>query len=139
MPLVKMKRIGRDYVRANPDKIFLFGDNLSRKGFGGQALAMRGEPNAFGIATKKTPTMREDAFFTDAEFSRNVRHILNDFVPVFTKAVEEEQLTVVIPEDGLGTGLAQLEKRAPMTFKYLEIMIENLRLLLEPAQPEEVL
>jgi redox-sensitive bicupin YhaK (pirin superfamily) len=30
--------------------LFVFGDNLRRTGFGGQAAEMRGEPNAVGIA-----------------------------------------------------------------------------------------
>lgn len=49
----RMRHISRAYVRANRDKLFLFGDNLERRGFGGQAAAMRAEPNAVGIPTKK--------------------------------------------------------------------------------------
>lgn len=33
----RMRHISRAYVRANRDKLFLFGDNLERRGFGGQA------------------------------------------------------------------------------------------------------
>ena len=51
----RIRFITREYVRANPDKIFLFGDNLEQRGLGGQAAAMRGEPNAVGIPTKKRP------------------------------------------------------------------------------------
>ena len=36
----RMRHISRAYVRANRDKLFLFGDNLERRGFGGQAAAM---------------------------------------------------------------------------------------------------
>ena len=59
----RMRNISRAYVRANRDKLFLFGDNLERRGFGGQAAAMRGEPNAVGIPTKKKPSYAGDAFF----------------------------------------------------------------------------
>jgi len=37
----RIKFITREYVRKNRDKLFLFGDNLERRGFGGQAAAMR--------------------------------------------------------------------------------------------------
>lgn len=49
----------------------LFGDNLERRGFGGQAASMRGEPNAIGIPTKKSPTYKDEAFFSDDEFGQN--------------------------------------------------------------------
>ena len=67
----RMRFITRDYVRANRDKLFLFGDNLEQRGLGGQAAAMRGEPNAIGIPTKKSPSYRADAFFSDDEFEQN--------------------------------------------------------------------
>lgn len=34
--------------------------------------------------------------------------------------------TVVIPEDGLGTGLAQLPQRAPKTYGYLRRALDAL-------------
>ena len=66
MIVEKMAWITREIVQANPDKIFLFGDNLLRVGLGGQAGATRGEPNAVGIPTKKTPAGDEAASFTDS-------------------------------------------------------------------------
>lgn len=59
----RMQFITREYVRANRDKLFLFGDNLERRGLGGQAAAMRDEPNAIGIPTKKSPSYKNAAFF----------------------------------------------------------------------------
>ena len=76
-----MEFITRKYVRANPDKIFLFGDILLGRGYGGQAAAMRCEPNAIGIPTKKMPTHQTDAFFTDAEFEENKAAIDSAFGP----------------------------------------------------------
>ncbi|MBK7934535.1 MAG: hypothetical protein IPK01_13845 [Acidobacteria bacterium] len=105
-----MKRISREFVRANRDRIFLFGDNLAGKGFGGQAAAMRGEPNCVGIPTKKFPSSRDDAFFTDAEFEQNKAAVDRAFDGLFHKMSKAEQ-TIVIPADGLGTGRAQLTVR----------------------------
>jgi len=115
----RIKFITREYVRSNPDKLFLFGDNLERKGFGGQAAAMRGEPNAIGIPTKKSPSNTEAAFFNDDEFELNKAAIDEAFARAQTAITEANQV-IVIPADGLGTGRAQLDKRAPQTFAYLQ-------------------
>ncbi len=121
----RLKYITREYVKANPDKLFFFGDNLEQRGFGGQAAAMRGEPNAVGIPTKKKPSREESAFFTDDEFEINKSAIEAVLSPVFI-AVSEKNITVVIPVDGLGTGRAELDKRAPQTFAYLQRRLADL-------------
>ena len=59
--------IERSMLQQRPNDIFIFGDNMIRKGLGGQAREMRGEPNAIGIPTKKFPSMSEASFFTDAD------------------------------------------------------------------------
>ena len=111
--------ITREYVRANRNKLFLFGDNLERRGFGGQAAAMRGEPNAIGIPTKKSPSYRDDAFFSDDEFEQNKASIDAAFAEIM-RAITDSIRVIVIPSDGLGTGRAQLERRAPRTFAHLQ-------------------
>ncbi|HRJ88561.1 MAG TPA: hypothetical protein PLX39_07690 [Pyrinomonadaceae bacterium] len=123
--VVTMKRISREFVRASRDRIFLFGDNLAGKGFGGQAAAMRGEPNCVGIPTKKLPSNRDDAFFTDLEFEQNKAVIDHAFEVLFHRISKAEQ-TIVIPADGLGTGRAQLKSRAPLTFAYLQKCLRDL-------------
>jgi hypothetical protein len=107
------EHITRADVRADKDKIFLFGDNLAQRGFGGQAKEMRGEENAVGIPTKKLPSNSKDAFFTDKEFAANKKAIDE----AFSKIPPDK--TVVMPKAGLGTGLAQLSEKAPKTFTYL--------------------
>ncbi|MBX3283643.1 MAG: hypothetical protein KF756_14350 [Acidobacteria bacterium] len=121
----RLKYITREYVKANRDKLVLFGDNLEQRGFGGQAAAMRGEPNAVGVPTKKTPSREESAFFTDDEFEHNKSAIEAALSPVFT-AVSDKNITVVIPADGLGTGRAELDRRAPKTFAYLQRRLADL-------------
>ena len=115
----RMQYITREYVRANRNKLFLFGDNLERRGFGGQAAAMRGEPNAIGIPTKKSPSYRDDAFFSDEEFEQNKAPIDAAFAEIMN-AVTDSIRVIVIPSGGLGTGRAQLERRAPRTFAHLQ-------------------
>jgi hypothetical protein len=105
--------ITRNDLRSNQDKIFLFGDNLEGKGYGGQAKEMRGEENAIGVPTKKAPNNNPTSFFTDKEFVANKIAIDE----AFNKIPPEK--TLVIPGAGLGTGLAHLAEKAPQTYAYL--------------------
>jgi hypothetical protein len=63
MPVLRQKWITRDDLRANPNVLYLFGDNERREGLGGQAKEMRGEPNAIGVRTKASPSKHETAFW----------------------------------------------------------------------------
>lgn len=117
--VMQMKWITRSFVRAHRDHIFLFGDNLARRGFGGQAAQMRIEPNAIGIPTKKLPSNVEEAFFTDSEFEQNKAAIDRAFERLYQMSSTVAQI-VVMPSDGLGTGRAQLDRKAPQTFAYLQ-------------------
>lgn len=105
--------VGREDVRQNRDKVFLFGDNLAGRGFGGQAKEMGGEENAFGIPTKKAPDNNPNSFFSDKEFAENKRAIDEAFARI------PLDKTIVIPKAGIGTGLARLSSQAPKTFAYL--------------------
>lgn len=120
-----MRFISREYVRANRNKLFLFGDNLEQSGLGGQAEAMRGEPNAIGIPTKKKPSYAEEAFFNDDEFEQN-KAAINAALAEAANAVTDSIRVIVIPSDGLGTGRAQLHRRAPRTFAYLQQKLAEL-------------
>jgi hypothetical protein len=121
------KHILRDDVQAEPDKIFLFGDNMLRKGYGGQAGAMRGEPNAIGIPTKWKPTMEHDAFFTDNDFGHETP-VYGELRATFYTISKHFYAgkTIVIPEDGIGTGLAELPTRAPKIYRYIKNFIDYL-------------
>jgi hypothetical protein len=132
-----MKRYSRDDLRANQDKLFIFGDNNARRGLGGQAKEARGEPNAVGIRTKREPTYNETDFLADAEYPLNVTAILDDFQPVFTALRQGK--TVVWPEDGIGTGIAGLPARAPHTLHFIHSVINALKEVygVEPHQPTE--
>ena len=123
--VVQMKWITRSFVREHRDHIFLFGDNLARRGFGGQAAQMRAEPNAVGIPTKKLPSNSEEAFFTDKELDQNKIAIDSAFERLYRMSSTVEQI-VVVPAHGLGTGRAQLDNRAPLTFAYLQKSLRNL-------------
>lgn len=112
--IVYQTRIFRDDLRANPEVLYVFGDNLERSGMGGQAGEMRGEPNAVGIATKKSPGGKPWDYFNDAEVVHNTAVIYRDF----SRAEEhlERGGVVVVPAAGIGTGLSQMPERCPLTF-----------------------
>lgn len=124
MPVMFQKFISRDDLKKNPDILYLFGDNNSRYGNGGQAKEMRGEPNAVGIRTKRDPAYNETSFFDDKDFDEVKMMLVEDFQePV---AHLGRGGIVVIPSDGLGTGLAQLPTKAPMIYEEVVAWIDYL-------------
>ncbi len=112
------KFITRQMIRAEPGTLFAFGDNIGRKGYGGQAREMRDEPNSVGIPTKWLPTRDENAYFTDDDFDRVHMAIEKPLRRLFDHLVAGGN--VVWPEDGIGTGLAELPTRAPRIFQFIE-------------------
>lgn len=109
MPILYQKWILRTDLQANPGQSYVFGDNTQRRGLGGQAKYMRGEPNAIGVATKWAPDNNERSFFMDQV--RCIEIVMGDLARV--RDALKAGRTVVIPEDGIGTGLSQLPERAP--------------------------
>lgn len=96
---------------------YLFGDNIAREGYGGQAKEMRDEPNAIGVATKVSPAM----YMSDDALKNNCKIMWKDLQEAFEVVMDGG--TIVIPSDGLGTGLSAMPEKCPITFKHLEGMI----------------
>lgn len=117
----------REQVEAQQDKVFLFGDNTEDRTnthhipTRTQAV-IRGLPNAIGIDTKKNRGTSEDSYFTDADF--------DTFVAQTESAIQQaldSGKTIVLPENGIGTGAAQLRHRAPKLYNYLQQRLKQLR------------
>lgn len=126
MPVLFMSSITREFVRKHPNFLFVFGDNLAGKGLGGQAREMRGEQNAIGIATKRSPSMNSDAFFSDSDI-HNV--IVMGAIKDSFRILESHLLSgdvVVIPKNGVGGGLANLPVNAPLIDTFIKKSIERL-------------
>lgn len=104
------KRITVADCKANPDKLFVFGDNLAGWGYAGQA-EIRREMNAFGVPTKRYPSMEKGAFFTDRECER--QHVLNALRDLYRQA---KNRTIVFPASGVGTGMARMKENSPRIF-----------------------
>ena len=100
----------------HPEDIYIFGDNLIGRGYGGQAI-IRNCHNTFGIPTKRLPSHSEDAYFSDQfdEYEAVKERIEKLLALKFSKA----DITFVFPEDGLGTGLSKMNIKSPQLFKYM--------------------
>lgn len=124
MPIIYQKWISRADLKANRQILYLFGDNDRRIGLGGQAKEMRGEPNAVGVRTKHDPGGCDPSFYSDKNLAENVEKINQDLEPV-REHLKSDGL-VVIPLDGLGTGLSAMPSMCPLTFAALEEQLEEL-------------
>jgi hypothetical protein len=101
-------------IQANPHVLFVFGDNILRIGYGGQAKEARGEMNAVGIPTKMSP----DQYLYDDDFYTVKEPIVEAFVILAQHL--RKGYDVVWPFDGVGTGLARLPETAPRIFEAIE-------------------
>lgn len=100
----------KELLKANLDKVFVYGDNMKAFGKGGQAI-IRDEPNAFGIPTKRLPSMNENAFFSDKEDERLA--VLSSLRKLY---VIGQSKVIVFPHCGIGTGLALMREKSPKLF-----------------------
>ncbi len=60
-------QITNQFLNDNPNALFVFGDNLIGKGYGG-AAALRDHPQAIGFVTKKFPDNRDTSFYDPEEY-----------------------------------------------------------------------
>lgn len=124
-PTVKVQKwIKRSDLLSNPDTLYLFGDNVLRHGLGGQAKEMRYERNAVGVPTKWSPRSEDYAFFSDKDYKAHVDRVDRALEPVFRHVKAGRYL--VIPADGLGTGLSELPTRAPRLHAYINSRLNRL-------------
>ena len=117
------KVITRDKIKENPDVLYLFGDNLLRKGLGGQAKEMRGEPNTLGIVSKKYPSNDISSFYTDEDFYPWLEVFSSDIRSLAEKINSGQYKALVIPP--IGVGLADLQNKAPRIYKYLKTTLDE--------------
>ena len=112
---------------ANPHKLYIFGDNLLRKGSGpgsGQAV-IRHCQNAHGIATKREPNNMPYAFFSDKE--DEFAAVESDFLSLLEKA--DDYSVIVLPQAGLGTGRAKLQDKSPGIHAYIAEWMGYIRII----------
>lgn len=114
--------IKREDLRNNPHKRYLFGDNVRKYGMGGQAAEMRGEFNAVGIPTKWSPSNDLSSFFVRGRDDIDgIKRLIDD---AFDSIPDD--VIVVVPVNGIGTGLAHLTTLYPEVLEYIEYKIKEL-------------
>jgi hypothetical protein len=97
--------------------LFLFEDAVKQQGAPKSIVELRALPNTIALATKLSPSLESSAYFKDSDFAKAKAEIDEVF------DVLEERLAsgriVILPEAALGTGAADLPRRAPKIFAYL--------------------
>ena len=126
-----MDFISRAFVQTHPNDLFVFDDNLARRGLGGQAKEMRDEPNAIELPTKRLPSRRPEAFLSDADLPEVVRVIVYDCLRLINHL--KHGGIVFLPFHGIGTGRARLTEKAPKIFIYYDDFFEMLRKIAKQA------
>lgn len=92
---------------------------------------MRGEPNAIGIPTKWFPSTTQYSYFINLDVDNIlVRQEINKS---FDKLEEHLRNNgeIILPKNGIGTGLSQLKQRAPKIFEYIELRTQKLYKIIE--------
>lgn len=115
-----------DDTKKYNDYLFVYGDNDIRQGKGGQAI-IRGVDNSYGIRTKKYPDNKESSFYTDKEYSENCRKIDEDIDTIIKLVKQQGYKGIIISQDGVGTGLSQLQVKAPKTLDYINKRIKDIQ------------
>lgn len=98
----------------------VFGDNVERVGYGGQAAACRGMSNAIGIATKLSPEEYANDFS-----ARFLKYMLKDLW-ILEKWLSLGKV-VYFPSAGIGTGLAKMEEKSPHNWLLLQFTLKRFR------------
>jgi len=94
------KVIDGKFLASNPDCIFVFGDNLKRRGYGGGA-ALRDYTNTYGFITKKYPSNDPTSFYSYDEYREIFFEEFNKFIDY---TLEHRDKTFLVSR--LGAGLA---------------------------------
>lgn len=105
--------------------LFIFGDNDLKQGKKGQSI-IRDQPNTIGIPTKKKPSSYPSSYYYDIEYEENIKKIDKAFEEILSRLKNEDFKGIILPENGIGTGLAKLQINAKKTLKYIENKIQEL-------------
>ncbi len=115
----------RSKVEADEDAVYLFGENYKQEGTnfvpGATQAVIRGLPNAIGIPTKNDPGRGDWCYLTDGQFGA----FKDSTMAAIDKALDSGKV-IVIPLDGIGTGAAQLARRAPKCAAFLSGVLNTL-------------
>lgn len=73
--------ITEEFLKKNPNIIFVYGDNLLHKGLKG-AAKLRNNKNTYGFITKKYPNYNNNSYYTPEEykpiFEKELKKLINE-------------------------------------------------------------
>lgn len=124
--------ITRDYVKSNPNDIFVYSDNELMSGYDEQSKEMRDEPNTVAIITKKKSETTDDSFFNDLELDGNKVKI-NQGIKEIIQHINKGK-RIIFPKSGIGTDSSQLQIRAPKTYNFLIQTLKALRAYIDTIE-----
>ena len=120
----KFDLITEDMILNSPETyIYIFGDNLEHRGFGGQAAVARQfvkEGRAFGITTKRKPSNTDDSYFSDRKDEIDAVRKSFTQIRIFKKMGRK---IIFFPH--IGEGLSDLQRRSPMIYGMIRGFIES--------------
>lgn len=93
-------KVTKEYLDEHPEKIFVFGDNLTRRGHAG-AASLRECKNTYGFITKKYPSNDDHAFYSVEEYEPVFKEELAKLKTMIEQNPNKEFLI-----SKLGSGLA---------------------------------
>lgn len=76
MNIWKDFEVTEEYLKSNPNSIFVFGDNCLRIGTGG-AAKLRHLKNTYGMISKKTPSHNNSAYYKAEEYKSVYEYEIN--------------------------------------------------------------
>lgn len=114
----------RESVQADPHALYLFGENDEDKDTDARQdstqAVIRGLANAAGIRTCYAPGHG----YSDQSLADNVRKFREDFAAALDRYRRGSFAWVVVPGDGLGTGVAGLDRRLGAAKTYAALLDE---------------
>lgn len=117
LPLITVPyRLTRGYIRTKTKELsFVYSDAVNNRSYLGQCEAAKGQPNCYVVYTKWNPCSNDppEAFFDDAEFEALTKDIIDRCIECINRGLP----IILFPK--IAQGRAQLDKRAPRTYKYL--------------------
>jgi hypothetical protein len=98
------KIITEEWLVEHQEYVFVFGDNLLRRGKRGAAV-LRDLPNSYGFITKKYPNNKDNSFFKPIEYEKKFNEELHQLI-LYIKEHSDKIFLI----SKLGAGLANKYK-----------------------------
>ncbi len=109
--------ISRTFVQQHEELIFVYGYDLRGLGIMGQAWALHGEPNAYGVPTLERYCPSQKVFFDDSLFTHYANHMDDAVDKIAQVAFITKRPVIVCPK--IGMGCSRLYEIAPKLYDYM--------------------